>query len=82
MIQYNKIEPETVEIWNADGCFATVNEYEFNDIRIQIKKEKVEGFYVLFNGEAYAIDGSGNLSEHPKGLFEVFVNQLDELTLF
>jgi hypothetical protein len=83
MIQYNKIEPQNVEIWNSDGFFARVNEYEFNDIRIQIKKEQAEGFYVLLNDIQYFIDKDGRIIDWPKeGLFNTINDQLEELLDF
>jgi limonene-1,2-epoxide hydrolase len=82
MIQYNKIEPQTVEIWNSDGYFATVNEYEFNDIRIQIKKEQAEGFYVLLDDQKYFIDKDGMLIVWLIGLFDTINDQLIELLDF
>ncbi len=82
MIQYNKIEPQIVEIWNSNGFFARVNEYEFNDIRIQIKKEQAEGFYVLFENEKCFIHSNGGLGNWPLGLFRTFDHQLTELCDF
>jgi hypothetical protein len=38
MIKINKIIPQTVELFNPQNeSMGFVNEYEFNDIRIQIK---------------------------------------------
>jgi hypothetical protein len=82
MIQYNKIEPQTVEIWNSDGFFARVNEYEFNDIRIQIKKEQAEGFYVMLDDRRYYIDKGGKVVDWPVGLFNTINDQLTELIGF
>jgi hypothetical protein len=83
MIKYNKIEPQTVEIWNSDGFFARVNEYEFNDIRIQIKKEQAEGFYVLLDDQKYFIDKDGRIIDWPReGLFNTINDQLIQLLDF
>jgi predicted ATPase len=76
MITYNKIIPQIVEIWNRDGLFARVNEYELNDLRIQIKTKKVEGFYCVFEGYRIYINKDGSLSHWPKGFFDTMEKQL------
>lgn len=78
-IVFNKIEPQTVEIWNKDGFFAHANEYEFNAIRIQIMKYKVEGFYALYEGQKICISSDGRVESWPKGFFDLFNDQLTVL---
>jgi predicted ATPase len=78
-IVFNKIEPQTVEIWNNDGFFAHANEYEFNNIRIQIMKYKAEGFYALFEGQKIRINSDGRVENWPKGFFDLFDEQLTVL---
>jgi hypothetical protein len=79
MIIFNKIEPQTVEVWNKDGFFARVNQYEFNDIRIQIKNNKVEEFYIFFDNQKFYINKDGRVANWPIGLFDLFADQLTEL---
>lgn len=46
MIIPKTIIPERVAIRKPNGdILAVVNEYEFNDILIQIKEQKAEGYY-------------------------------------
>lgn len=80
MIRINKIEPQTVDQYNPDDEFmGAVNEYEFNDIRLQIKKKGVAGYYIKFNREKIHIDKRGNLESSPNGLFDTNLNLLMEL---
>ena len=79
MIIYNQIIPQTVELWNQEGFFVHVNEWEMNDIRIQIMKTKTTGFYCLFEGYRIDIYKDGSLSHWPKGFFDTMEKQLGEL---
>jgi hypothetical protein len=84
-IKFNKIEPQTVEVWNSDGFFARVNEYEFNDIRIQIRnfnRNNPRGgtdWYALYNDQKIKIDTDGKVEDWPRGFFDMFGNQLFDL---
>jgi hypothetical protein len=83
MIQVNKIIPQTAELFNPQGeSMGFLNEYEFNDIRIQIKKEKAEGYYLIFNDEACVINKDGRLDYWPDGFFDLFDKQLNKLLGF
>ena len=45
MIQINKITPPTLEIYDPDNnSLGFVNEYEFLDIRVQIKELHLSGY--------------------------------------
>jgi hypothetical protein len=80
MIQINKITPQTAELFNPDDeSMGLINEYEFNDIRIQIKNEQAEGYYLIFEDEACVIDKNGRLDYWPEGFFDLFDKQLSEL---
>lgn len=79
MIQYNKIEPQIVEVRNDDGFSAKVNMWELNDIRIQIKNEKATGFYVIFEDHKILINERGALSHWPKGFNDLLDDQLIQI---
>ncbi len=80
MIQVNKITPQTAELFNPQGeSMGFLNEYEFNDIRIQIMREKAEGYYFMFEGEACVIDKNGRLDYWPEGFFDIYDKQLSKL---
>ena len=79
MIVYNKITPQTVVVWSPDGLFARVNEYEFYDIRLQILKERAEGWYVVFEDQKYFFNKDAKLEYWPVGMFDTITNYLMEL---
>lgn len=71
MIQINKIAPPTLDIYEPGGnLLGTVNEYEFLDIRVQIKKAQIFGYYLIFKGKKVRIDRNGELEEYPIGLLD------------
>lgn len=78
-IKRNRIIPQTVDVCFGDDFFATVNEYELNDIRIQIKETGAENFSVIFKDEHIPINSDGTLSSWPPGLFDLMADQLDKL---
>lgn len=78
-IKLNKIEPQTVEVWNANGLFAVVNQYEFNDIRIQIKNAKETGWFAVFEEIVINIDTDGRCDIWPDGFFDLSIKQLRQL---
>lgn len=71
MIQINKITPPTLDIYTPnDELLGTVNEYEFLDIRVQIKKAQIFGYYLIFKNKKVRIDRNGELEEYPLGLLD------------
>lgn len=52
---------------------------EFTYARAQIKQNKLEGFYIIFNGQKIEIDSNGRLSEWPEGLYDQNDKLLDIL---
>jgi hypothetical protein len=70
-VEYKKIEPQTVEVWNKDGFFARVNEHELYDIRLQIKNQEIDGFYVVYDGMDIRINIKGQLEHWPVGFFDL-----------
>lgn len=56
-----------------------VNTLQFTDVRVQIKKRKLSGCYIVFGKEKIRIDKHGMLEKYPKGLFDIEYNLLDEL---
>lgn len=79
MIKINRIIPQKVAVFKDGEYWADVNEYEFNDLRLQIKREKAEGWSVEFDDVMIPIEFDGRLYYWPKGLFDLFIAQLDEL---
>lgn len=80
VVHINRITPQTVEVFTpADRSMGFVNEYEFNDLRVQIAKNELEGYYVLHNNEKLFISSDGHLSNWGTGMFDVIETQLSEL---
>jgi len=80
MIKINKMPEQTVEIFAPDGkSIGFANEHEFNDIKLQILKQDVEGYYIVFNGEKINIETDGQLEHWPPGLFDFQLKQYQDL---
>lgn len=80
MVKVNNIDPQTVELFDPEGnSMGIINQYEFNDIRIQIKNQKASGYYCLFNNEKIFFQDKGGMSNWPEGFFDLQTNQLNEL---
>lgn len=79
MIKINKIIPPTYPLYDPDdNLLGDVNEFEFNDIRIQIVKAQIEGYYIKDDDEKLFIHKKGYLDKWPDG-FQIFEIQLSKL---
>ena len=75
MITISKINPPTLEVFTPDGkLLGVVNEYEFLDLRVQIKKAQEFGYSFIFNNQKFLIDKNGELEDYPKGLLDTMTN--------
>jgi predicted ATPase len=80
MIKVNNIAVPTAEAYSPSGEFIGVlNEYEFNDLRVQIAKQKAEGYYMIYNNQKIIIDSNGKVKNWHVGFFDIIENQLVEL---
>lgn len=85
MVRIQKITPEEVDVYYNGELKGSVNEYEFNDLRIQILKEKAEGWSVRpkhNSNHDYPIDKNGRLDWNKYGkseFFELFLDQLSQI---
>lgn len=75
------IQNPTVKIFNPNGTLLceTNNELVFNDIRIQIKDQKLSGYYIEINDEKSKIENDGMLTDWPRDLFTILTTQLNYL---
>lgn len=64
-IKIKTILPETVEVFSEKGnSLGKLNEMEFLDLRCQIKKYKIRGFYIYYDAEKIYIKKDGLLSKY------------------
>jgi len=75
------IKMPTVDLYSPDSEFlGTINEYEFYDVRVQIKKQKLDGYYVVFQEEKVKIDKNGKFyPPKQRGMFDFITRKLIEL---
>lgn len=79
-ITINRVKPEPADIFLNGEYFGFVsNDYEFLDLRLQIKEAKATGFTVRFNGFESAITRGGNVIDWPPGLFSLIDDQLNKI---
>lgn len=80
LVFVNKIEPQTVEVFTpADRSLGFVNEYEFNDLRIQIAENKLSGYYVMFEDQKLMIEPDGKMKDWSNGLFDLMLIQMSKM---
>jgi len=80
MIKVNKIVPNTVEHFTPEGeSLGFLNEFENNDLRIQIAKKGAEGYYAIFEEKKIEIDNKGEFSEWPHGMYDLTLSQFSKL---
>jgi hypothetical protein len=80
VIHINRITPQTVEVFTpADRSMGFVNEYEFNDLRVQIATNELEGYYVLHDNEKLFISSDGHLSNWGTGMFDLMEIQISKM---
>ena len=71
----NHITPQTVELFDPqNNSLGFVNEYELGDVKIQIAKYKLSGYYVKFEERKLRIDHFGTLEDYPNGFFDTNFN--------
>ena len=79
-IKINKIIPPKVSVYSPDNHFLGIaNEYEFLDIRVQIKRAQISGYYVKFFEHKVLIDKNGNLDKKKERLLDIMSNYYMEL---
>jgi hypothetical protein len=75
VIKLKEIPIQTCVVYGPDDEFlGEANEYEFHDLRVQIKEKKLEGYYCKFDidGEEYIfnIDKDGRSNDWVSGMFD------------
>ncbi len=77
----NNIKEDEVPLYNPQGKLIGIikNELAFNDVRIQIYKNKLEGYYIIWKDRVYKFNKYGRLFDWPDDLYQTYMNQLDML---
>jgi len=80
LIQIPNIEPCTCEFWFENILIGIIkNEYQLNDVRIQVKQKQLQGYYFMFKNHKIDIQLDGDLSEWPDEFFDITNKQYKEL---
>lgn len=80
LIKINEISSPEFEIYTPDNILlGIINEYEFLDIRVQIKKLQLSGYYIRFNNQKIKIDRNGHLDHYPEGLLDTMSKYYSKL---
>lgn len=76
----NNIDP-TVTLYTPDGqpVGEIKNTCALDNVRVQICKQHLTGFYFIYNGQKIHIDGNGNVEDWPKGCFSYILEAAGEL---
>ena len=84
-VKINKITERSARLYDETDTLIGVIEshLELADARIQIKEQKLIGYYIIFNDgivdHKIEIHSTGQLSAWPKGFFDLFDHQLEKL---
>lgn len=72
MIKIRNIKEEKHQLFHPNhNSLGFVNVYQFDDVRIQIAKKKLEGYYIMFKNEQININSNGSLDKNPDGFFDL-----------
>lgn len=67
MIEIKQIIAPTVELFDPEGnSLGILNEYEFTEIRAQIKEQQLKGYSFKCEEGTFQIDWNGRLEYYPK----------------
>ena len=80
-ITINNVLDPVCDLYNPeDKYIGTIrNATSMLNVRVQIKKLKLEGYYVVFKEEKIHIDINGNMESYPKGFYDSLIDFLSEL---
>ena len=80
-VKINDIKETTATLINPEGIVVgeIKSQLQLDDIRIQIKKQKLSGYTIKWIDYMIEIFDTGGLSELPFGFFDIMDTQLNEL---
>jgi hypothetical protein len=80
-IHLKRISAERCDLYNSKNeMLGTLyNEYELNHVRIQIAKDRLEGYYVKWKNQDIPIESDGKIISWPEGFYDMQEKQISEL---
>lgn len=77
----NYIKEDHVPLYSPEDKLIGIieNELAFNDVRIQIIKNKLSGYYITYKGQKYLIGTNGELDTWPDDLYTTYTDQLSKI---
>jgi len=80
MVKINEIkEHESILCLDGEEIGIITSFLQLNDIRLQIKRNKLSGYYIKWNIFKLSIDEYGHVSDWPLGFYDTFDKQIEEL---
>lgn len=81
LIKKPRIKEQSCDLYDPNGkhLFKISNYLELNDVKIQIRRQALDGYYLIFNDQKIKINNKGQLESYPIGFFNLMRNQLAEL---
>jgi len=72
------------DLFGPDGVLIgqLTSEYQVNDVLIQIKRQCLQGYYIMFEGIKLEIAKEGRIYKQPEGFYDTITNQLIEILGF
>ncbi len=77
MIVIKRIREPRTQLFCSAGNIT--NQLQLNDVRLQIKEQQLEGYYIKYKDITIRINKYGELSEWPAGFYDKATKQLNEL---
>ena len=80
-VQINNITDVPCLLYNPENVLVgTITDHlQFCDVRLQIKRRNLEGYYVMFNGQKILIKPNGEPETWPLDFFDMLDNLLSKL---
>ena len=76
----NSIDPEVMLYGPDDKAIGLIcNTAALDNVRVQICRQHLTGYYFVYNGEKIRIDGNGNVENWPDGCFDYIIKAAGEL---
>lgn len=81
IIQIKEIKEPVCKLFNPKSELIGIitSELQLMDVRVQIKKLKLNGYFIHWENEIIMIDSDGRLDTWPEGFYDLSNNLLMEL---